>query len=62
VRTIEKDRVVKVVAAHQTGFRRCRIIVMIALLQLRGDGVLQAGRVPVGAFQALPEEKKNTGH
>jgi hypothetical protein len=32
VRTVEKDRVVEVVAAHQTGFRRRKIIVMIALL------------------------------
>jgi len=29
---------------------------MIALLQLRGDGVLQAGRVSVGAFEALPQK------
>jgi hypothetical protein len=36
---------------------------MIALLQLRGDGVLQAGRIPVGAFKALPEkEHRGIGH
>jgi len=33
---------------------------MIALLQLRGDSVLQAGRISTGAFEALPE-KSNEG-